>query len=293
MEKKTCLDCKIEKNITDFEKRADTGKYRNQCKDCRNIYVKKYKTERSSGQRKKNTIEVVNNQKKCIKCKQLKPLDQFPKRENTEHGYRHECKACKTIALHEYYINVYNEVRRNRKQTDIEYKLICNHRSYIYKCLTKFGNKHKRSLQYLGCTLKMFKKWLEFMFDSDMTWDNYGTVWTIDHVIPLNIFDLTDKKQQNIAFNWKNIQPLKDNSVKNDNLRIYEYCNLIISVHRFIQNEKLKIVEYQGLNESLNWLREKLRYGKNLIDRKSYDINLQFNNLRIDDPQPSSSKSEE
>lgn len=41
---------------------------------------------------------------------------------------------------------------------------------------------------------------------------------------------------------------------------------MFISVHRFIQFNKLDSSEYQDLNESLNWLREKLRYGKNLTD---------------------------
>jgi len=43
MTAKTCLTCKVEKNIEGFELRADTKRYRNQCKACRLTYVNKYR----------------------------------------------------------------------------------------------------------------------------------------------------------------------------------------------------------------------------------------------------------
>lgn len=35
---KVCIKCEISKPLSDFYKRTDTGKYRNDCKDCRNDY---------------------------------------------------------------------------------------------------------------------------------------------------------------------------------------------------------------------------------------------------------------
>lgn len=226
-EQKECITCTTTKPLTAFEKRSDTGKYRNQCKDCRNTYVKQYKSDISSRTRQKNEVVVVNDMKICIVCKELKALDKFTKR-NTEHGYRHDCKACRKESLSEYYEKVYNEVRRNRKQSDIEYRLMCNHRNYVYKCLTKYGNKKKSSLKYVGCTLSTLKSWIEYQFDKDMTWENYGTLWTVDHVLALDLFDLTDETQQKIAFNWKNMQPSKDNFIKNNKIRLYEYFNVLV-----------------------------------------------------------------
>ena len=166
--------------------------------------------------------------------------------------------------MNKYYKDVYNEVRRNKKKTDIQYRLLSNHRLFIYKCVTKYKmDKTKKSIEYLGIGTKTLKKWLEFQFEPDMTWENYGDLWTIDHILPLSLFDLTDKKQQQIAFNWTNLQPLKDNFSKSNKIRQYEYFNVVVSVHRFIKNNNLNSKGYQNLNESLNWLREKLRYGKN------------------------------
>lgn len=53
-----------------------------------------------------------------------------------------------------------------------------------------------------------------------MSWDNYGEVWQIDHIIPCRAFDLTDEEQLKECFNYKNTQPLlkEENLSKSDKL---------------------------------------------------------------------------
>ena len=42
---KLCIKCEIYKSLSDFYKRTDTGKYRNECNNCRNSYnLKLYHT---------------------------------------------------------------------------------------------------------------------------------------------------------------------------------------------------------------------------------------------------------
>ena len=41
-----------------------------------------------------------------------------------------------------------------------------------------------------------------------MTWDNWGTVWQLDHIKPLGLFDLTQRSEVLIALHYKNLQPL-------------------------------------------------------------------------------------
>ena len=46
--------------------------------------------------------------------------------------------------------------------------------------------------------------------------DNYGTTWSIDHVIPLSKFDFKDETSKKIALGWYNTRPIlcKNNSNK-------------------------------------------------------------------------------
>lgn len=109
--------------------------------------------------------------------------------------------------------------------------------------------------------------------------ENYGTTWSVDHVLPLSGFDMTKEKERSIAFHWTNMQPSLDNFEKGSKLRIHEYFNVMISAHRFMQNKRV-LSGYQNLSESLGWLREKLRHG-----HKSPDEPFEG---EIDNSQPSS-----
>ena len=70
-------------------------------------------------------------------------------------------------------------------------------------------------LKLLGCSVEKYIVHLEKQFynhpktNKKMTWKNRGfRGWHIDHIIPLNSFDLTKKSQQLKAFNYKNTQPM-------------------------------------------------------------------------------------
>jgi hypothetical protein len=54
-----------------------------------------------------------------------------------------------------------------------------------------------------------------------MSWDNFGKVWELDHVIPIAWFDLKDKSQVKKCFHYSNFQPLLcfDNRSKNADLK--------------------------------------------------------------------------
>lgn len=96
------------------------------------------------------------------------------------------------------------------KQNNLEYKLINSQRKRIknifkYKHLTK----KERTIDMLGCSGNELKKHLEKQFKPGMTWENYGfRGWQIDHVCPINKFDLNDPEQVKLCFHHFNLQPL-------------------------------------------------------------------------------------
>ena len=109
---------------------------------------------------------------------------------------------------------------KNKKKTDIQYKLSCNLRSRLN---TAFNSNYKdgSAVRDLGCTIDELKTYLESKFQPGMTWDNWTTDgWHIDHIKPLSSFDLTDRKQLLEACHYTNLQPLwaKDNIIKSDKL---------------------------------------------------------------------------
>lgn len=80
----------------------------------------------------------------------------------------------------------------------------------------------KRAPELLGCTADEFKSWIQFNFDIDsikgMTFENYGKIWELDHVMPCSKFNLEIEESKLECFNWKNIAPIlvSENRIKNN-----------------------------------------------------------------------------
>lgn len=100
-----------------------------------------------------------------------------------------------------------------------ELRIERNLRNRIRKALIKAKTiKSKKTLELLGCSFQEAKDYLQEQFREGMTWENYGVVWHIDHIIPCASFDLTDEEEQKKCFNFKNLQPLfvEENLKKSD-----------------------------------------------------------------------------
>jgi len=95
------------------------------------------------------------------------------------------------------------EYATERRQNDENFKIRTDNRSSVSNFLTK-GTK----FPIIMCSQEEFIIWVSFNFKPDMTYDNYSDLWQLDHVIPTCVFDLTDKEQEKICFNWKNTRPL-------------------------------------------------------------------------------------
>ena len=74
--------------------------------------------------------------------------------------------------------------------------------------------------KWIGCTGQHLKKHLESMFRDGMTWDNSGSVWEIDHIIPLASIDPTNKAEVARLSHYTNLQPLLvlENRIKADSV---------------------------------------------------------------------------
>jgi len=89
-------------------------------------------------------------------------------------------------------------------------KLIHNPKRRILNALQKQNiTKSVNSIDLIGCSYSKLKQWFEYQFDTNMSWENMGTYWHIDHVTPCSLFDFNKIEEQYKCFNWKNMRPLK------------------------------------------------------------------------------------
>ena len=263
---RTCRTCDIEKPLAEFPN-TTAGGFDRECRSCRSAYCIQYKREINSGDREKREylIDKDEGTKRCSECQKWKPMDDFPKRDNDQ-GRRHQCRECFYRRTRLYY--------ENNEGAKMGLKL----RKQTYACLFQDGKHHLTNL-----TNRALRSWFEFQFGDDLSWDNYPRVWTIDHVVPVAAFDLTDGDQYRMCAHWTNLQPHRDNLGKNNSIRIWEVMAHKKRVEEFIgENENLSD-EYPIVAERLRFLEHNFGIGKNLTD----EVEIVEIPAETDDPQRS------
>lgn len=125
------------------------------------------------------------------------------------------------------------EYARGRMQTDVEFRLKSVLRVRLRKALEGKGKKVGSAVKDLGCSLPDFRKHIEALWYSDMTWANLGAVWQLDHVKALGLFDLTLPEEFRAANHYLNIQPLTvaDHAAKTQRDRELIRQKRLISLH--------------------------------------------------------------
>jgi len=121
------------------------------------------------------------------------------------------------------YNNNREQYRKNKKTYVKErmneplFKLKFNIRALVRNALKRgFTEKSKKTQEILGCSFEDFKLYLESQFDENMNWENQGSYWHMDHIIPISS---AETKEDVYRLNhYTNFQPLYwlDNLKKSD-----------------------------------------------------------------------------
>jgi hypothetical protein len=268
---KVCFNCNIMLND------ENKVKGRNQCKSCRTNKYKEYvkttlaKQYSENIERKCSSCDILLNSENMVKnrpickicynskCKTYKQMNKAPiaKRNKIYHEANKEQIA-------EYYKDHYKEnkdtyMKNNRKwreenrdiinakanerfKNDPIARLKRNARTRIWDALKS----SRCSLKLIDCDISFLKNWLEYNFTKDMTFENYGSYWHVDHVIPCSLFDLTNETEINNCFRWSNLQPLEAhaNMSKHDNLDKKEVIEHYKKVTEFATLHKITLNDF-------------------------------------------------
>jgi hypothetical protein len=151
-------------------------------------------------------------------------------------GFRSECKQCyKIISIKNYkyekvpaekrYVAKYDAKEYYKKNKDkiLEQGKI-NKRRYrenpTHKVQDNISRSIRKKIKNFHPDVSRIKEHLENQFTNELTWDNYGTVWHVEHIVPQSLYDFSNKEDINRCWNERNLRPLKaiDNLRKNNKL---------------------------------------------------------------------------
>lgn len=191
-----CPICKLMVSVDLFYKRK--GKPGGYCKSCQSDKAKrKYKqnpepakarSKRASPEKKKALARkyYIKNQLKRIQ--QVK--DYVANNRDKSNAYR-------------------RQYQKDKLKSDPSYRLARYGRKRRWEALNEQGAiKAGKYEELLGCSVEDFKKHLESQFEEGMTWDNYGTYWHVDEIIPCAAFDLSLAEHQRACWHYSNSRPL-------------------------------------------------------------------------------------
>ena len=115
--------------------------------------------------------------------------------------------------------------RKKRKAEDPAYRLRVNVSALVYDALVRKQGRTKggSTFAHLPYSPGDLKEHIENQFDEHMSWDNYGTYWNIDHIIPQAALVYDSLTHPNFQKCWAldNLRPLN----RTENSRKGSYYN--------------------------------------------------------------------
>jgi hypothetical protein len=168
-----------------------------------------------------------NNIEKCLK-KDAEYREKYKEKRHINFKLYYEKNKEKLLNSRREYLKKYRQEHRKEKNkysyikynNDVNYKLNVSMRSRLHISI-KNGYKSGSAVKDLGCTIPELKIHLEKQFKEGMSWSNWSkNGWHIDHINPLDNFNLLNREELLKAVNYKNLQPLwaEENLIKSNKI---------------------------------------------------------------------------
>lgn len=231
-----CSKCHMEKDWEkEFYHHVDGG---NVCKACKNERTRNYRLkikDETYKMKRRDLGDASEGCKICSKCYTEKTLESFYY-DKSRQCHRQPCKECKnnhdisrrkgvqkekietpdnlTRSFKEYMEETLPRRRENKKiyvANNPKIKEGTRISRKIRDILIGKSKGNEYILNILQCDADFFLEWMKFQFYDNMTWENYGEWWHIDHCVPYNEFDLDNIEESS---RWYNLRPLR--AVKNN-----------------------------------------------------------------------------
>ena len=219
---KVCNKCNIEQNCDNFSKdRFKKDGLSTICKSCKRKYKQENKELIREGKKRyraenKNRIKEMETRKLYLEKNKIhvRTREKLYRKSRVEAGTYKKYKSKKQYKRN---LERARQAEMYKRLFCVEYRIKKNLRIRLNKAM-KNGFKNSSAIKDLGLSIEDFKKYLESKFYGEMSWDNYGSYWVLDHIIPLASADLTIPEEVSRLCHYSNIQPLTavHNSIKKD-----------------------------------------------------------------------------
>lgn len=147
------------------------------------------------------------------KCKNCYAKDKREKQQANPEKYKQACKKWYDTKGKEWkknYEEIHKEEINSRDREKYKNDPVYRNKKIIRNRLASTINGTKtysKLIEKMGMEHKMFLEWLEFQFTDKMTWDNQGSLWGIDHIIPIDYYVKNGMENDEAIHHWSNLRP--------------------------------------------------------------------------------------
>lgn len=96
-----------------------------------------------------------------------------------------------------------------------------------------------------------------------MTKENFGKIWGLDHIVPVDLFDINDEAEKKLCYNYQNIIPMFNNDNRLKGASVHFSLAKLETMYTNVYIQQLK---EKCLNEITN------RYDKYLISFHMFHV---------------------
>ena len=142
-----------------------------------------------------------------------------------------------------------NKYEKKRK-TDFHYKLAHNIRVRTRQTFKSQNvEKLNKNFDLIGCFKLFLRKWILYQLHGDLSEENYGSVWTIDHCYLLSKRNVSNENYMCKFSTWVSVRPMfyNKNSSKGS-----KFDNRLCLLPEVKAKYFLKLNDQEGLNEDLH-----------------------------------------
>lgn len=212
-----CTRCEIEKDISEFgikQRKTRKGKIKSYtsiyCKVCEAAIAKEWRQNNSAKLKDYNAKPKVKERKKKWEEENLPYEDRKSYFQQYYQDNKNEIKKTWNTPA---FKDGKRKYKRKRRHMDPVFRMRENVSNAILKALKNVkSNKAGRSiLQYLSYAIQDLKEHIEKQFSGEMSWDNYGIFWHIDHIVPQSDLPYSSMDDDNFKRCWalNNLRPLE------------------------------------------------------------------------------------
>lgn len=148
---------------------------------------------------------------------------------------------------------------------------------------------------YFGLDIPRYRNWLELQFEGDISWDNFGKMWQLDHIIPVGYFDFGKEEDLKLCWNFVNIRVEKAHQNKNRGNRVdvltaktyfqelFDKTGLLVCRDMIRKIDEIEISQIASTTKMESFILDNVQFLADVTDFTSYEFDQLNMGVPIED----------